>query len=179
MKRTLLSILVIGILFLSACGPSTPPSANEFQLSSGDLRDQITVVEWPSEAYVGEYITIRVKTMSEEFCNRVRNGLMDANDWDTLTHFDNMTYCLELESPHPSEDYPSEGSWKVHRFAYATPDDQFIVAWHCAIPTEWKDGSPLLPGNYKLWLQLLDPCDNKPGFCGADVMVERNIIIRD
>ena len=49
----------------------------------------------------------------------------------------------------------------------------------CAIPTEWKDGSPLLPGNYKLWLKLLDPCDNKPGFCGADVMVERNIIIRD
>ena len=55
---------------------------------------------------------------------------------------------------------------------------QFIVAWHCAIPTEWEDGSPLLR-NYKLWLKLLDPCDNKPGFCGADVMVERNIIIRD
>jgi len=150
------------------------------ELTVEDIRDQMTILEWPSEAYVGDYITVRVETMSGEFWEWLQAELIKADGWGCLT------YELAL-----TKDWPDVGTYD-YSFGVNTSDEDRIVSWYGAIPTtgawveynpdtnrqEFEEG-PFPPGSYKLELRLLDPCSDGHGFCGYDVMLERNIIIKE
>lgn len=58
MKRTLLSILVIGIFLLSACGaPTTAPEAPQTEWYSGGTLHKATVAEWHEATYANRLAT--------------------------------------------------------------------------------------------------------------------------
>jgi len=164
---------------------STPSSGQDVSII--DLREQLTVLEWPTEAHIGDYITIRVKTMSDEFWEWFEDELIKAGQWDLLSCIgDDATYELTL-----TKDWPDVGTYD-YSLGMVTPDRDLIVSWYSTIPTTggwfeydpdigqqvWKEG-PFPPGSYKLEFRWLDPCDDGTGFCGYDLMLERNIIIKE
>ena len=61
---------------------SLPKSLEE--MTDQDIRDQITVLECPTEARVGEYITVRLKIGSYEFWDWIRQECIDRGEYNSV-----------------------------------------------------------------------------------------------
>jgi len=189
-KIGIVGFLLVTLVLLSGCrtvapppaAPPAPPGAlpeEVPELSQGDLwvnqallniRDQVTILEWPTEARVGEYITVRIKTGSDDFWDRLEEELTrmraKAEDTSIIDFWLNPYYSLYLM---PTSE---KVAWGVAIFGVAEPDDNHEVWWHGAIPTS-ADGVPVEPGVWKLVVEIGDPLG------AVDILVERNIIIKE
>ncbi|GAI97864.1 unnamed protein product [marine sediment metagenome] len=68
-----------------AASPETSSMPESFEdLTAQDIRDQVTILEWPTEAYIGEDITVRIKTGSEEFWAWLEQELIDRKKYDSI-----------------------------------------------------------------------------------------------
>lgn len=109
--------------------PSHPASLEE--VTPTELRNQIVILEMPTEAHIGDYITVRIKTMSNEYWDWLKAELINASRWDALGCYgEEATYDLVLV-----QDWPGMGTYE-HSLGLTTPDDKMIVSWYSAIPTE-------------------------------------------
>ena len=99
-RKAIISALALSTLIpllLTSCTPTpeptqpTTPSEPSSSLPNSledmtiqDIYDQITFLEWPTEARVGEYITVRLKIGSYEFWDWIRQELVDRGEYDSI-----------------------------------------------------------------------------------------------
>lgn len=155
----------------SEAPPEETHGEEPVDLTIENFRKQMTVLEWPTEAHIGEDITVRIKTGSDEFWAWVRQEAIEAGQPPVEDEYITYDLMLITEGMAKVSD-PEFADFGCH-FGFVTPDEDHIVAWHELIPSRWMwypDESPglLEPGAYKLVLRME----------GHSVMVERNIIIR-
>jgi len=138
---------------------SMPDSLEDLTLQ--DIRDQITFLEWPTEARIGEYITVRLRIGSNEFWIWIRQELTDREEYDSI--WLNPYYSLYL--------MPAKGLIPCAVIGWAEPDENHEVCWYGPIPAS-AEGEPIEPGTWKLIVEIGDPLGS------VDAIVERNIIIK-
>ena len=131
------------------------------ELSMQDIRNQVTILEWPTEAHIGENITVRIKTGSEEFWTWLEQELINRKEYDSI--WLDPYYSLYL--------MPARGLIPCAVIGLAEPDENHEVWWYGPIPAS-AEGEPIEPGTWKLIVEIGDPLGS------VDTIVERNIIIK-
>jgi len=171
-KELIILILILAMLGMSGCAvpltppPGVPPAAplEVAPLGLDPWQSAIEIIQLPTDACVGEYITVKIRVPK-----------WDPVDPERLWVWDQ--YSLSIRRDYTTaklEGTPCE--WDL---GYASPDDQNIVCWYVAIPTTWTDWSPeegyrehpFPVGNYQL--VILGAED------GGHPLVERNMIIKE
>jgi len=131
-----------------------PPAPPEAPLPEPNPWDSIEVIQIPSEAHIGDYITAQVK----------------VPNYDTV-NWPYHEYLLKLTREPPTTDDRIAG-WE---FGCKHPDYENVVSWHVRIPItyiDYKGRERLFPvGSWQLkvigWAN------------GGPVVVNRNIIIKE
>jgi hypothetical protein len=187
-KIGIVGFLLVALVLLSGCVPATTPppvsppavappqepapekeapepSQEELwsweELSMQDIRNQVTILEWPTEAHIGENITVRIKTGSEEFWAWLEQEVINRKEYDSI--WLDPYYSLYL--------MPARGLIPCAVIGLAEPDENHEVWWYGPIPTS-AEGEPIEPGTWKLIVEIGDPLGS------VDTIVERNIIIK-
>jgi hypothetical protein len=183
---TLVLLVTIAALACNGCistpRPTTPtlPSSSEPTSPSEQPESKIVVIECPSKARVGEYITVKIQLPR------------DTPLPETLEEED---YLLRIRDEFPPDDQQTSVASYVYELGYAIPDENLVLCWYVQIPTEtaYYDGA-LRPGNYKLEVTQegssttpapVHPRSHwAPGYqegtrLHAGNLIERNIIIKD
>ena len=160
--------------------PTTPTTENTTSLPDSpedmtdeDLDNQITVLECPDEAQVGEYITVKIQLPN------------DTPIPDTIEAED---YLLRIRDEFPPDEQQTSVISVVYNLGYAIPDENLVLCWHVQIPTD----SSFEPGNYKLEItqegSSTTPApvhpSSPPGYQEGTYLhygnlLERNIIIKE
>jgi len=173
-KIGIVGFLLVALVLLSGCVPATTPppvsppavappqepapekeapepSQEELwsweELSMQDIRNQVTILEWPTEAHIGENITVRIKTGSEEF-------------WAWLE----QDYSLYL--------MPARGLIPCAVIGLAEPDENHEVWWYGPIPTS-AEGEPIEPGTWKLIVEIGDPLGSVDTIVERNIIIKR------
>lgn len=110
--------------------PGTAPAPTPAQPEAG-----IVVIECPTEARIGEYITVRIQLPS------------DTPVPKTLEQED---YLLRIRDEFPPSEQHTSVVAFVYNLGYAIPDENLVLCWYVSIPIETLYDLPFRPGNYKL-----------------------------
>ena len=140
---------------------AAPESEPALALPAPSPAPTITIIECPSEAFIGEYITVkgRVSTITP------------------ISPEGNIgIYKLFLWEPRLSQ----PGHYCGHSLGDAFPDDQMVICWYVPIPTESCNGvdTSLTSGSYRLEV-LVDYPDAQTREVCEQTLLWRNIIIKE
>ncbi|MBA7507858.1 hypothetical protein ES706_06587 [subsurface metagenome] len=131
-------------------------------LTESYIRAQITLLDWPTEAHIGEYITVRIRTGSDEFWAQLEQEVIDIGEYESI--WLDPYYSLYL--------MPERGLIPCVVIGIAEPDENHEVWWYGSIPAS-AEGEPIELGTWKLIVEIGNPLGS------VDTMVERNIIIKE
>ncbi len=130
--------------------------------------DQITILEWPTEARIGEYMTVKIKVGSDKFWDCVQQQVRE-ND-----AYDNAMGSLLLDPSYSLYLYTvPKGFMPAVVFGCAEPDDNHEISWYGPIHAS-VGGLLIEPGTWKLIVGF--GCESS---AGPEGIVERNITIKE
>jgi len=121
----------------------------------------MTILELPTEARVGDYITVKIRTGSDEFWARLQQEVIDNEGYDSI--WLHPYYSLYL--------MPEKGLIPCVVIGIAEPDGNHEVWWYGQIPPS-AEGEKIEAGVWKLIIEIGEPLGS------VDTIVERNIIIK-
>jgi hypothetical protein len=143
---------------------STLPDSLEDFLMQG-WHNQIVVLECPTEARVGEHITVRLRIGSDEFWNWLRQELINTGEYDTGLPSVWLDPYFSL--------YLQGRGLDIAYFGQSKLDDNNEAWWYAVIPEKTDLERPIEPGVYPLIVEIGEALGS------VDVIFERNIIIKE
>jgi len=169
-------VFMFGALVLNSCAASAlPPAPAEshqeevpwswVEPSISILQKQVSVLEWPTEARIGENITVKIKIGTDEFwawlVQQIRERQPQDPFWAELDY-----YSLYLS--------PGRGHAPIAVIGGAKLDENWEVWWYGPVPDKVLDGRPVEPGVWHLTVEI-----GEPSFGPSKILVERNIMVKD
>lgn len=161
-----LGISIITTLLFTSCINVYPQPASDQTSSTEPASEgwdnQTTVIECPTEARVGEYITVRLRIGDREFWDWIRQQCIEEIG----------EYNEFCQDPFFSLYIHSKGG-SIAYFGESKLDDNYEVIWYGPIPEAFDDGDPITPGVYPLVVEIGHALGS------VDAIVERNITIKE
>jgi len=169
-------LCVLAIMSLTGCIMAVPPPKPSSSLPKSleemtdqDIRDQITVLECPAEARIGQYITVRLQIGNDEFWDWLREECVKIDEdlrprrWCSYDPF--FSAYIDVYREGEGGGYIILGKSRL--------DNNYEAVWYLAIPEKDTGGIPIKPGVYPLIVEIGEALGS------VDVIFERNIIIKE
>jgi len=179
-QRIIISVLALSTLIpltLSSCVVTTTPSEPVHpepssslpdsleDMTDEDLNNQITVLECPTEARIGEYITVRLRIGDSKFWDWIHQECIDMGEYDSIW-LDPFFYAyIDLYREGEGGGYIILGESRL--------DDNYEAVWYAAIHADDTYGTPppIKSGVYPLIVGV--------GEGSGNFILQRNIIIKE